>query len=242
MIEGAAEGGKGGESLRYTRTCKRSPLSQAPLWVIFALWDLFAFGFSLSASDHDGVFRADVGACAAGDTLVLVQLPDLLLAIYRQGLARALAGTDGAVDALARVLGRLAVASRFDSRCRGRCLRCPCVRFRCGGRRVSLLLRCGGSRCRGGRLGRGLLHGLLDEGAGDDQVSLLNADHVVILCKLDGVAGAEIGAGAAGTAVLALAKQYSSTLATILKKVPMVSFIVAGLAAGLAFITGKATT
>ena len=36
MIEGAAEGGKGGESLRYTRTCKRSPLSQAPLWVVFA--------------------------------------------------------------------------------------------------------------------------------------------------------------------------------------------------------------
>jgi hypothetical protein len=90
-----------------------------------------------------------------------------------------------------------------------------------------------------------LSFGLFSQKSSEDNIAEITGQTVhqgeKVEQNIGRVVGA-IGAGAAGTAVLALAKQYSSTLATILKKVPMVSFIVAGLAAGLAFITGKATT
>ena len=90
-----------------------------------------------------------------------------------------------------------------------------------------------------------LTFGLFSQKSSEDNIAEITGQTVhqgeKIEQNIGRVVGA-LGAGVAGTAVLGLAKQYSSTIATLLKKVPIISFVVAGLAAGLSFITGKATS
>ena len=61
-----------------------------------------------------GFFRADVVAGAAGDALVLVELPDFLLAVDGERAGGAFLGAERAVDALGRVVDGQAVLARLD--------------------------------------------------------------------------------------------------------------------------------
>ena len=116
---------------------------------------------------------------AAAYALVLVKLPDLLLAVNRDSSGRAFLGAERTVHALARVADGQPVVARLHGR--------------------GLRLRSAGVRRRGGwLLGRGLF---LEVGALDHEFALVARYHVVVRRELDGVLDAEIGAvGAEGAA------------------------------------------
>ena len=87
-----------------------------------------------------------------------------------------------------------------------------------------------------------LTFGLFSQKSAEDNIAEITGQTVHQGEKIEQNAGRLAGAGILGTAAYALAKHCSSIAPKLAKKAPLIGWAVAGLAAGLTFITGKMTT